>query len=181
MKRPRGGSLFLLLAPDELLARIATIVPPPRTHGLRYHGVFAPNSRVRGLVVPERSSESPSPAALPHPHARSETSSAPPRSPKAPPAPEPRSSPQSPNSSPRTRVPWAELLQKVFAVDVLACARCAGRLEVIAYIAEPTVAAQILDDLGLQAQAPPLAKAGEAEEQAEPGPGYDLVDPTYDE
>ena len=52
MKRPRGGSLFLLLTPDELLARLATLVPPPRVHGLRYHGVFAPNSKVRRRVVP---------------------------------------------------------------------------------------------------------------------------------
>jgi len=52
MKRPRGGSLFLLLRPDELLARLATLVPPPRVHGLRYHGVFAPNSKVRRRVVP---------------------------------------------------------------------------------------------------------------------------------
>jgi hypothetical protein len=39
MKRPRGGSLFLVLTPDELLSRIATLVPPPRTHALRYHGL----------------------------------------------------------------------------------------------------------------------------------------------
>jgi hypothetical protein len=32
MKRPRAGSLFLLLAPDELLARLATLVPPPRVY-----------------------------------------------------------------------------------------------------------------------------------------------------
>ncbi len=44
MKRPRGGSLFLVLTPEELLARLATLVPPPRVHGLRYHGVFAPHS-----------------------------------------------------------------------------------------------------------------------------------------
>ena len=53
MKRPRGGSLFLLLTPDELLARLATLVPPPRVHGLRYHGVFAPNSKARRRVVPK--------------------------------------------------------------------------------------------------------------------------------
>jgi hypothetical protein len=29
MKRPRAGSLILLLTPDELLARLATLVPPP--------------------------------------------------------------------------------------------------------------------------------------------------------
>jgi len=39
MKRPRGGSLFLLLTPDDLLAKLATLVPPPRMHALRYHGL----------------------------------------------------------------------------------------------------------------------------------------------
>ncbi len=52
MKRARSGALFLLLTPDQLLARIATLVPPPRTHALRYHGVFAPNSKDRSRVVP---------------------------------------------------------------------------------------------------------------------------------
>jgi hypothetical protein len=55
MKRSRGGSLFLLLTPDELLSRIATLVPPPRTHALRYHGVFAPNAKHRARVVPASS------------------------------------------------------------------------------------------------------------------------------
>ncbi len=33
------------------------------------------------------------------------------------------------------RVPWADLLEKVFAIDVLACPECGGRLRVIAFIA----------------------------------------------
>jgi hypothetical protein len=52
MKRARGGSLFLLLTPDQLLTRIAALVPPPRTRAIRYHGVFAPNSKDRARVVP---------------------------------------------------------------------------------------------------------------------------------
>jgi hypothetical protein len=47
MKRSRGGSLVLVLTPAQLLARIATLVPPPRAHAIRYHGVFAPNARAR--------------------------------------------------------------------------------------------------------------------------------------
>jgi hypothetical protein len=54
---------------------------------------------------------------------------------------EPTPSPPSskPEASPgaRTyRVPWAELLKKVFAVEVLACLDCGGRLQVIAFIAD---------------------------------------------
>jgi len=54
MRRPRGGPLFLVLTPDELVARIATLVPPPRTHALRCHGLFAPHSKHRARVVPRR-------------------------------------------------------------------------------------------------------------------------------
>jgi hypothetical protein len=170
MKRPRGGSLFLLLMPDELLARIATLVPPPRAHALRYHGVFAPNSRVRAQVVPEQVADA----------AQTDAGSPRATSTKVPATPPKTRSPDAPGPT-RTRVPWAELLQKVFAVDVLACPRCAGRLEVIAYIAEPRVAKQILDHLGLEAQAPPLAKTacvGAADPAAGRGPAYDLVYPS---
>src|SRR6266702_3665741 len=53
MKRPRHASSWLALTPDELLAKLATLVLPPRVHGLRYHGVFAPHARLRSRVVPE--------------------------------------------------------------------------------------------------------------------------------
>jgi hypothetical protein len=39
MKRPRKGALVLSLTPDELLAKLATLVPPPRVHNVRYHGL----------------------------------------------------------------------------------------------------------------------------------------------
>ena len=52
MKRPRDGALVLSLTPDEFLAHLATLVPPPRAHGVRYHGVFAPNSKLRNPTAP---------------------------------------------------------------------------------------------------------------------------------
>jgi hypothetical protein len=87
-------------------------------------------------------------------------------------------------SAPRYRVPWAELLQRVFAVDVLECPRCSGRLELIAFIAAPDVARRILDHLGLAAQAPPLAPArppGPDEPTRDPGPDYHAADPSFDD
>ncbi len=56
MKRARHGSLWLSLTPEGLLARLATLVPPPRVHGVRYHGVFAPHAglRTRELVEAKR-------------------------------------------------------------------------------------------------------------------------------
>jgi len=56
----------------------------------------------------------------------------------------------------RTRVPWADLLQKVFAIDVLACPDCNGRMQLIAFITQATVAKRILDHLGLESTGPPV-------------------------
>jgi hypothetical protein len=36
----------------DLLARLATLVPPPWMHLTRYHGVFAPHSELRPAVTP---------------------------------------------------------------------------------------------------------------------------------
>ena len=59
----------------------------------------------------------------------------------------------------RTRLPWAELLRRVFALDVLVCSRCGGPMTVIAYITEAAVVAKILTHLGLPTAPPPLFPA----------------------
>ena len=41
-----------LFEPLDFLARLAALVPRPRSHLLRYHAVLAPNPRHRRLVVP---------------------------------------------------------------------------------------------------------------------------------
>ena len=52
------------------------------------------------------------------------------------------------------RHPWAELLRRVFAVDVLRCPRCGGRRAVLAAIHEGQVVRAILASLGLPTAAP---------------------------
>jgi hypothetical protein len=50
MKRPLpDGRCELLLAPTELLRRLAALVPPPRRHLVRFHGVYLPNGTVHVL------------------------------------------------------------------------------------------------------------------------------------
>ncbi len=46
------GTRHLLLSPMELLEKLAALVPPPRFHLLRYHGVLAPRALARDLIVP---------------------------------------------------------------------------------------------------------------------------------
>ena len=57
-----------------------------------------------------------------------------------------------------SRIPWAELLKRVYDVDALACS-CGGRLRFIALILESDVARRILDSLGLESAPPPIARA----------------------
>lgn len=42
LKTPyRDGTTHILLEPLDLMARLAVLVPPPRMHLTRFHGVFA--------------------------------------------------------------------------------------------------------------------------------------------
>ena len=52
LKTPyRGGTTHVVFAPLDFMARLAALVPKPRVHLMRYHGVFAPHSRWRALVT----------------------------------------------------------------------------------------------------------------------------------
>jgi hypothetical protein len=46
-------------------------------------------------------------------------------------------------------------MRHTFGVDVLACARCGGRMRVVAAIDDPVVIRRILTDLGLPTAPPP--------------------------
>jgi hypothetical protein len=150
MKRRLGdGREVLVLEPRELLRRLATLVPPPRAHLVRYHGVFGPASKWRKEVVPQ----APSPPAC----SGADKSQEP-----AGPSPEAR-----PPRRPDSRIPWSELLLRVFREDVLACP-CGGRRIVIAFIDERPVIERILNHLGLPTTGPPVAPARRAALDGDP-------------
>src|SRR5437763_10131621 len=67
---------------------------------------------------------------------------------------EPRPPATTPAARARSRVPWAELLSRVFTVDVLKCENCGGRMTVLAFLTERAVV-KILEHLGLPATGPP--------------------------
>lgn len=53
LKTPyRDGTTHVLFEPLDFLARLAALVPLPRVHLTRFHGVFAPHSRLRAGVTP---------------------------------------------------------------------------------------------------------------------------------
>ena len=51
----RDGTTHLVMSPLEFMQRLAALVPRPRLHLIRFHGVLAPNAKLRSLVVPQGS------------------------------------------------------------------------------------------------------------------------------
>ena len=96
---------------------------------------------------------------------------------------EPRPPATTPPARARSRVPWAEVLSRVFKVDVLQCENCGGRMTVLAFLTERAVVKKILEHLGLPATGPPKAPArGAAQLELDERPADELRDelPNYD-
>src|SRR5512134_560441 len=48
----RDGTTHIALEPLDFIARLAALVPPPRVHLTRFHGVFAPHAALRAAITP---------------------------------------------------------------------------------------------------------------------------------
>ena len=146
-RRWRDGTSHVIFEPLELIEKLAALVPPPRFHLVRYHGILAPAAGFRTLVVPESESE----AAPSHPGCLRKD--------------QPEALViQTGNAKGKGRCrprnyAWAELLKRVFAVDVLVCDRCGGRMRVLCAIEPPMAIRKILGCLGLPSRPPPIAAA----------------------
>lgn len=122
-----------------------------RRHLVRYAGVFAPRAKLRAAVVARAPANAAEHAAAP-PDTHASLCS--------------RRRP--------SRLPWADLLRRVFAEDVLAC-HCGGRRRVIAFITDRDVARRILDALGIEGSLPSFIAA-----RAPPQPSLDdWLDPSH--
>jgi len=128
LKRPfADGTVAVDMDPLSLLSRLATAVPPPRRHTVRYAGVLAPASKLRPKIVPR-----PAVAAEAEKPAK--------------------------RAGSRYR-PWAELLKRCFAIDVLACPRCGGSMRLVALVTEAASVRRFLRRLGESTDAPARAPA----------------------
>ncbi len=123
------GTTHILLSPQELVTKLVPLVPPPRVNRVRYLGFLAPNAKLRPLVVPK-----------PKPNAASNAA--------------PACATHTPAQRRSCWTPWAELMARVFAVDVLACPKCNSRMQRIAVITEPRVIRDFLASVGLANDSP---------------------------
>ena len=77
-----------------------------------------------------------------------------------------------PRPSPRARrLPWSELLKRVFGISALHCSQCGNPMRVLAAITDPAVAKCILVSMNLPPRAPPLVPAARPEPLADAWPG----------
>ena len=122
------GTTSLRFEPLTFIGRLVPLIPPPRRHQVRYHGVLAPNASWRKEITRQ---------AAPAGGVRRSAPCRPIRTSGQPLTPRPR------------RLAWAELLKRTFAVDVLRCARCGSRRELLAVVMKADAVAAILTHLGL--------------------------------
>ena len=112
------STTHVVFEPLDFIARLAALVPKPRFHLTRFHGVFAPNSKHRAAVTSEGKEKQPSLPATTEPIADGEKR--------------------------RGKMSWAMRLKRVFNIDVTVCRHCQGAMRIIACIEDRQVINKIL-------------------------------------
>ncbi len=131
LKNPfRNGTTHILFSPLDFLSKLAALVPRPHHNLVRYHGIFAPNSKMRKLVVPKSSKR-----------VKGKEDS------------KTDKSVEEAASELIASLSWAQRLKRVFNIDITLCPLCGGTMRVIADITDPDIIQKILDHI--EAQPPP--------------------------
>jgi Putative transposase/Transposase zinc-binding domain len=130
------GTMAVDMDPLSLLCRLATSVPPPRHHTVKYAGVLASASPWRTRIAPRPDCEGgdhcsacavPAVVELPTAHAKKKQGSA---------------------GRDNTYRAWADLLRRTFSIDVLACPGCKGRMKLVAIVTDHASIVRFLAALG---------------------------------
>ena len=144
-----GANGVVDLSPFEFLDRLADLVPPPRKHRHRYHGVFAPNHKLRRAItslaignVGKRQEAVPGGHGGDG-HATEGCCDA----------------HQKLRSHDTSRIAWAKLMARVGEEFPLECPGCGGDIRLIAFITEPGPIRKILTHLGEPLEPPPILPA----------------------
>ena len=126
----KDGTTHIVMSPLEFMQRLAALVPRPRLHLIRFHGVLAPHAELRAAIVPSPAQNTRHDG-VDHAHVHGAPA----------------------------RLSWARLLKRVFDLDIERCSNCAGSLKIIAAIEDPPMIVRILAHLGLPTRAPPRPPA----------------------
>ena len=120
------GTTQVLFEPLDFISRLVALVPQPRVHLTRFHGVFAPNSKYRARVTPAKRGKGKKGKA-----AQQQQDQTP--------------------AERRASMTWAQRLKRVFNIDIETCSECGGAVKIIASIEDPAVINKILTHLDKKA------------------------------
>jgi hypothetical protein len=158
LRKPlRDGTTHLVFEPLEFIEKLIALIPAPRAHLIRYHGVLGPAAKLRPKIV------------------------------KPPAAPETETARDENPASRARRKRWAELLAHVFQIDILCCPKCQGRMKIIAAITRREALAPILESLRLPtspptpapARAPPQAELFARRTHVQSPAAEECIDPDF--
>ena len=118
LKTPwRNGTTHVEFEPVDFIAKLAALVPPPRAHLNRFHGIFAPNATLRAQLTPGvRGKDATADANADH---------------------------RTPDER-RRSMTWAQRLKRVFGIEGSTCVHCDGAVRIVASIEEPAAIRAIL-------------------------------------
>ena len=114
------GTTHVIFEPLDFVARLAALVPKPRANLTRFHGVFAPNSPYRRLVIPKQVEKV----------SNSETSDV-------------KGHSQN-ECERRAKMTWAKRLKRVFDIEITVCEHCGGKVKIVACIEDRATIDKIL-------------------------------------
>jgi hypothetical protein len=152
------GTTGVVFSPLEFLEKLSALIPPPRIHLTRFHGILAPHSKFRKLVVPQIVKEKIEEDGGEEKSLEVQDSDA-------------------DNSAKQKRISWAKLLSRVFALDMNNCDYCGGDMRAISAVIKQEIVVKILTHLGLPARAPPISPSKVPRQQE----FWDQSAPQYDE
>ena len=124
--------------PVEFISKLAALVPPPRAHLTRFHGIFAPNANLRAQLTPAHRGKGSKAASDDAANPDDRT-------------PEEKRRAMTSATAPCVALPptsmsaWAQRLKRVFGIDVETCGHCGGKVKIVASVEEPQAIRAILD------------------------------------
>ena len=132
------GTSHLLFTPEEFLEKLAALIPPPKSHLVRWSGVFASNSPYRRKIVLK-------PDAKKGFQFKTECG----------------------DEKSIKNYSWSKMLAKVFKIDVTKCDHCQGYMAAVASVMEHGEVARYLTHVGIDPSPPARAPPRYREESFE--------------
>jgi len=135
-KKWKDGTTHMEFNPMELMEKLAALVPYPRIHTIRFHGIMAPHAKNRSKVAKSRKD------------IREEAE----KNIKK------NNSAETPEVK-EYKMTWARMLKRVFNVDVEVCSHCGGKTKIIGPVLEKSAVRKILKHSGADPDPPEISPA----------------------